>query len=175
MKIPNKIKVGGKTYTVEITNKLDHGNKKYSGEVDYLDLVIRICPSAKEKMETDFVHELLHAVHDFMGINPQEEEAIDRLANTLHMVIKDNPDVFGEPDVNAGSAPIDYFKSPKFVYVPDDSVKDDEGKFGLLFAEERKIYFGRNRGFVNHVNYYAWNIDVIERQLRSDLEQEEIK
>lgn len=29
MKIPEKIKIGGKTYTVEITNKMDLGINKY--------------------------------------------------------------------------------------------------------------------------------------------------
>lgn len=44
MKIPQKVKVGGKTYQVEITDRLDLGNVNYSGEVNYQDLIIRICP-----------------------------------------------------------------------------------------------------------------------------------
>ena len=46
MNIPKAVKIGGKTYTVEITNKLDLGNVNYSGEINYSDLVIRICPKS---------------------------------------------------------------------------------------------------------------------------------
>lgn len=64
MKIPQKVKVGGKTYQVEITNRLDLGNVNYSGEVNYQDLIIRICPQAQQKMEGDFLHELCHAIYN---------------------------------------------------------------------------------------------------------------
>ena len=94
MKIPNKLKVGGKVYTVEQTTKLDLGNWHYSGEVDYVNLVIRICPNAKGKMEADFLHEMLHAIHDFLGYSKQDEKKIDELANALHMIIQDNPEIF---------------------------------------------------------------------------------
>lgn len=94
MNIPKKVKVGGKTYQVEITNKLDMGNWHYSGEIDYMNLVIRICPNAKGKMEVDFLHELAHAMFDFMGYSKHEEKKIDELANVLHMIIKDNPKIF---------------------------------------------------------------------------------
>ena len=50
MKIPEKVKIGGKVYKVEITNKLDLGNVNYSGEIVYGDLVIRICPNAQAKI-----------------------------------------------------------------------------------------------------------------------------
>ncbi len=94
MKIPKQIKVGGKVYTVEQTNKLDMGNWHYSGEVDYVNLIIRICPNAKGKMEADFLHEMLHAIHDFLGYSKQDEKKIDELANALYMVIQDNPEIF---------------------------------------------------------------------------------
>lgn len=94
MKIPKQIKVGGKVYKVEQTNKLDMGNWHYSGEVDYVNLIIRICPNAKGKMEADFLHEMLHAIHDFLGYSKQDEKKIDELANALHMIIQDNPEIF---------------------------------------------------------------------------------
>ena len=94
MKIPKQIKVGGKIYKVEQTDKLDLGNRYYSGEIDYMNLVIRICPNAKGKMEADFIHEMLHAIFDFLGYSRQDEKKIDELANALHMVIQDNPEIF---------------------------------------------------------------------------------
>ena len=41
MKIPEKIKIGGKTYTVEITNKMDLGINNVSAEILYGDLYCR--------------------------------------------------------------------------------------------------------------------------------------
>ena len=49
MKIPKSLKIGGKVYSVEITDKLTLGSANYSGEILYSDLIIRICPSAKAK------------------------------------------------------------------------------------------------------------------------------
>lgn len=100
MKIPKQIKVGGKVYRVEQTDKLDMGNWHYSGEVDYVNLVIRICPNAKGKMEADFLHEMLHAIHDFLGYSKQDEKKIDELANALHMIIQDNPEIFEKDGEN---------------------------------------------------------------------------
>lgn len=94
MKIPEKVKVGGKTYQVEITNKLDLGNINYSGEVNYNDLVIRICPQAQQKMEADFLHELCHAIYWHLGYSEQDEKKIEELASALYMVIQDNPELF---------------------------------------------------------------------------------
>lgn len=94
MNIPKQIKIGGKVYKVEITEKLDLG-RNYSAECVYSDLVIRVIPTmAKDKMECDFLHEMFHAIHDFLGYTEHDEKKIDELANTLYMVIKDNPNMF---------------------------------------------------------------------------------
>lgn len=50
MKIPEKIKIGGKTYTVEITSKMDLGINNVSAEILYGDLIIRVSPQATAKM-----------------------------------------------------------------------------------------------------------------------------
>ena len=94
MNIPKQIKIGGKIYKVEQTNKLDLGNYNYSGEIDYMNLIIRICPSAKSKMEADLLHEIVHAIYDFLGYTNHDEKKVDELANALYMVIKDNPEIF---------------------------------------------------------------------------------
>lgn len=49
MKIPEKIKIGGKTYTVEITSKMDLGINNVSAEILYGDLIIRVSPQATAK------------------------------------------------------------------------------------------------------------------------------
>ena len=98
MQIPKKIKIGGKVYEVEITDKLFLGAANVSAEIIYTDLVIRICPSARGKMEADFIHEVCHGIADAMGHKNHDEREIDALAQMLYMVIQDNPDMF-KPDV----------------------------------------------------------------------------
>ena len=97
MTIPNSVKIGGKVYEVERTNNLYNG-AGYSAEIDYNDLQIRIRPNARGKMESDFIHEVMHGIHDFLGYTEHDEKKIDELANALHMVIADNPGVFATAD-----------------------------------------------------------------------------
>lgn len=95
MKIPENIKIGGKTYAVEITDNLMLGRASYTAEVDYLNLKIRILPNAKEKMEADFLHEMTHTIFDFLGYREHDEKHVDELAQSLYMVVQDNPEIFG--------------------------------------------------------------------------------
>lgn len=94
MKIPKKLKIGGKVYKVEITDKLTLGSANCSGEILYNDLVIRICPMAKARMESTFIHEMIHGLFDHLGYCEQDEKSVDELANALYAVIMDNPGMF---------------------------------------------------------------------------------
>lgn len=94
MNIPKKVKIGGKVYKVEITKNLDLGNSNCSAEIDYLNLVIRVTPQAKQKMECDFIHELIHAILSHLGYSEQDEKKVDELASALYMVIQDNKKMF---------------------------------------------------------------------------------
>lgn len=96
MTIPKKIKIGGKTYRVEITNKLDLGNSNVTAEIDYISLTIRVTPQAKEKMESDFLHEVVHGILDHLGYRNHDEKKVDELAQSLYMVIQDNPGMFAK-------------------------------------------------------------------------------
>lgn len=97
MNIPEKVKVGGKTYTVNITDRLALGTAHFTAEVLYTDLEINITQQAKEKMEADFLHELIHAIHDHQGQQGRvEEREVDAMAQSLYMVIQDNPGIFSE-------------------------------------------------------------------------------
>lgn len=96
MNIPKKLKIGGKVYNVEITNKLNLGSVHCSAEINYCDLAIRICPNAKGRMEADFIHEMLHGIFDHLGYLNHDEKKIDELANALYMVVQDNPKVFSK-------------------------------------------------------------------------------
>ena len=94
MKIPKSIKIGGKVYAVEITNKLDLGNVNVSAEILYNDLVIRVSPQAQGKMEADFIHELIQAIFEHLGDKEHDEKRVDELAQALYMVIVDDPELF---------------------------------------------------------------------------------
>ena len=97
MQIPKRIKIGGKVYEVEITDKLWLGAANVSAEIIYTDLVIRICPMARGKMEADFIHEVCHGIADAMGYKDHNKREIDALAQLLYQVIQDNPEMF-QPD-----------------------------------------------------------------------------
>ena len=94
MTIPETIKIGGRTYNTEFTDNLKTGSVNCSAEIDYKELKIRICAAAKQKQDHDFLHEMFHAIYDFIGIVEHDEQHIDLLASTLHMIITDNPEMF---------------------------------------------------------------------------------
>lgn len=96
MNIPQQLKVGGKVYRVEITDKLALGKVNVTAEIDYTELVIRVHPNARDKMEADFLHEVVHAILDHLGYKNHNEKKVDEMANALYMVIRDNPKVFGK-------------------------------------------------------------------------------
>lgn len=94
MKIPKKLKIGGVTYEVQETKNLTLGNANYSGEIDYTDCVIRICPCNPQKMKADFCHEMVHGILDHLGYTDHDEKKVDELAKALYMVFEDNPEMF---------------------------------------------------------------------------------
>lgn len=102
MNIPKTVKIGGKTYKVEITDRLTLGSATYSGEILYNDLIIRIVPQARQKMEADFLHEVVLGLFCHMGIYDHDEEKVERLASALYMLICDNPKMFTEVKQNEG-------------------------------------------------------------------------
>lgn len=99
MNIPKTVKIGGKIYDVEITDKLDLGNANCSAEICYNDLIIRVSPQKKGKMEADFLHEIIHGILFHLGYREHDEKQIDEMAHALYMVIQDNPDIFEDYDV----------------------------------------------------------------------------
>lgn len=95
MQIPNKLKIGGKIYTVKITDDLKLGCINCTGECDYENLEIRLVTYTSEnKRQSDFMHELIHAIADNIGYKNQDEQAIDTFAQALYAVIQDNPEMF---------------------------------------------------------------------------------
>lgn len=93
MEIPKNLKIGGKVYTVDITDNLTLGSANCTGEIIYDDLIIRIRPAAKARMESTFIHEMIHGIFDHLGYCEQDEKSVDELANALYAVIVDNPEL----------------------------------------------------------------------------------
>lgn len=97
MQIPKKIKIGALTYTVEITDNLDGGSANCSAEISYRDLAIRVCPMARARMETSFLHEVVHGMADALGFIDHNERLVDSMSQLLYQIIQDNPEMF-QPD-----------------------------------------------------------------------------
>lgn len=94
MRIPKKVKIGGRIYKVKITENIKCHRSQTSAEIDAWDSEIRITPQSKETMLNNFLHELMHGIFDFWGKSDHDEELIDKMANTLYMIVKDNPQIF---------------------------------------------------------------------------------
>ena len=91
MKIPKTLKIGGKVYTIEITDDLEYN---CSAEISYSELVIRIRPQAEAKMESDLLHEMIHGIYSHLGYTKHDEKKIDELSEVLYAILVDNPDMF---------------------------------------------------------------------------------
>ena len=96
MKIPEKVKIGGKVYTVTETKNLYLGSVSHSAEILDADSEIHIYPMEKSAMEVAFLHELIHGIYYFLGYVKHNEKKIEELAQALYMVIQDNPEIFAK-------------------------------------------------------------------------------
>lgn len=96
MRIPEKVKVGGMVYTVNLTENLING-MTFIGETNPELAVINIRESIDpNRQRSTFIHELLHAVATHLGYVEHDEKQIDEFANALYAVIVDNPEMFKE-------------------------------------------------------------------------------
>lgn len=88
--IMEKVKIGGITYAVEQHDHLgaDHG---LCGQIHYEKAIIKIDSAmSSEKQEQTLVHEILHGIFHEAGFREQDEDQINRVANVLYQVMKDN-------------------------------------------------------------------------------------
>ena len=97
MKIPKRLKVGGKVYTVlfphTFTERSDVAGLTCPGT-----LIIRVSgvvsatgeKKSREAIEETFLHELLHAVDHAYNAGALDEPTIVRLSEGLYQVLKDN-------------------------------------------------------------------------------------
>ena len=90
MPIPNKVKVGWKTYDVILADPTLNGGDELYGQIDYDRCTITLRAAASpDQQRATLVHELLHAVSNMYGLDLNEKLVTD-LANALYCVYKDN-------------------------------------------------------------------------------------
>jgi hypothetical protein len=96
MIIPKKVKVCGLVYNVEENAKASSSADVYGITDHYKQSIILDPRVSQEKKEQTFVHEVLHAIWDSVGLNSryndhkQQEEIVDALSNGLYQVFKEN-------------------------------------------------------------------------------------
>jgi len=93
MKMPDKVKIGGLTYAVNLTDVL-HNGAGFDGEIHYDKCEIRIRPQGEARMQLILCHEVLHGVYEHLGYSNHDEKQIDELARALYALVVDNPELF---------------------------------------------------------------------------------
>lgn len=96
MRIPNSVKVGGKTYRVLYPYTYTE-RESLQGTTDHGTNTIRLSavtttgePRARENVEATFIHELLHVVDLIFNNDGLEEPVLTRLADGVYHALKDN-------------------------------------------------------------------------------------
>lgn len=91
MKIPEKVVVGSFTYKVSLVDIVNREHPELIGEVNHnTNKEIRLQKDLdQDKLESVFIHELLHCMDVFMRLGLSEEQ-IERLEGAVYMVLKQN-------------------------------------------------------------------------------------
>jgi hypothetical protein len=93
LKIPDKVKIGGIIYNVKlisgkVNNELHERN--YIGRIDHERCIITVDSDIdNQRMVNSLLHELVHGIEYQYQIEISEKD-IDRFANGLYQVLKDN-------------------------------------------------------------------------------------
>lgn len=96
MKIPKSIKVGGMTYQVKQNHKFLE-NSDLMGQAVHCENIIRLSGKtqsntnyAKDKMDSCFIHEVLHAIDNVYNNSNLDEPTIERFSQGIYQVFTDN-------------------------------------------------------------------------------------
>lgn len=93
MKLPDKVKVGGTEYKIELTEPRD---EETVGATWNREARIQVHPGLAEDVQrTTFWHELFHAMYFDAGLDtldqPTEEQVVNLLSQRLVALVYDNP------------------------------------------------------------------------------------
>lgn len=99
MKIPNKVKIAGYSYTVERPERpFPNGDTVCDGLHLFTDQIIKVAKSGtNEYQNTVFLHELVHGIiGSYCGDISEylNENFTEQFAKGLYQVIIDNPEIF---------------------------------------------------------------------------------
>jgi len=91
MKIPEEVKIGPFTYKVRLVDVVNRERPELIGEVIHdTNKEIRLQKALdRDKLESVFIHELLHCMDVFMRLGLTEEQ-VERLEGAIYMVLKQN-------------------------------------------------------------------------------------
>lgn len=91
MKIPSEVKVGPFTYKVRLVDIVNRERPQLIGEVSHdTNKEIRLQKDLdQDRLESVFIHELLHCIDVFMRLGLTEEQ-VERLEGAVYMVLKQN-------------------------------------------------------------------------------------
>jgi len=85
--LPVSIKIGRKTYEVELVNALPHD---YNGRIYFEEKVIKILRTGKRKMQEVFWHEVLHAIlYDMRRHDLNNEAFVKAFCKRLYQVLEE--------------------------------------------------------------------------------------
>ena len=91
MKIPEEVKIGPFTYKVRLVDIVNRERPELIGEVSHdTNKEIRLQKALdQDKLESVFIHELLHCMDVFMRLGLTEKQ-VERLEGAIYMVLKQN-------------------------------------------------------------------------------------
>ena len=100
MKLPEKLKVGGRIYDVSTdgSHDVELAHNCHMGETDHMKAVISIGSEYSDAQKRGtMIHEMLHAIANHTNLDTawadNGEDYIERLEAALSMVFMDNPDL----------------------------------------------------------------------------------
>lgn len=91
MKIPEQVKAGPFTYKVSLVDIVNRDKPELIGEVNHCtNKEIRLQKDLDlDKLESVFIHELLHCYDCLMHLSLSEEQ-VERLEGAIYMMLKEN-------------------------------------------------------------------------------------
>ena len=96
MKLPDRVRVGYRSYALHAWTMQDKERKEQWGECDTNRGEIYVCTEVEPLQKLDILlHELLHAVWSEYNLSekPDEETAVNILSTGLTQVLYDNPEL----------------------------------------------------------------------------------
>ena len=98
MRLPKKVKIAGHTYKVIYPYKFKGKEKGILGQCVYNQSIIRIidkdrwgCKLSASRSQQILLHEILHAINCHYNNYRLKEEDVERIAEGIYQVLKDNP------------------------------------------------------------------------------------